>query len=295
MASKMESSTEAKVANVTLKHASTNQEISCELDINPKDVLESDVDGQVLQDASFEFVREGIEADPDLTEKQKCKLRFLPEDESSSSSSEEEASPGTPPVRPVVAIAGILKDYAKEVEVKVKNDPVIEKETGKIISECFKKQGSDETDSGPEGRVTFDLNSLWTHIREVFQLLLADSSHPDASVITVLTQLGAGLGYCFYLIKRIAIEYIETLTFKEVVYIICKVLSQLFRHLMQIQFGSLLKKIGGWNSILTTAVVDQGTQMIVERATRYIPYEYLLLGMGIVSFLGFGYLKFIRK
>ncbi len=50
----MESSTEAKVANVTLKHASTNQEISCELDINPKDVLESDVDGQVLQDASFE-------------------------------------------------------------------------------------------------------------------------------------------------------------------------------------------------------------------------------------------------
>ncbi len=73
-------------------------------------------------------------------------------------------------------------------------------------------------------------------------------SPPTASVITVLTQLGAGLGYCFYLIKRIAIEYIETLTFKEVVYIICKVLSQLFRHLMQIQFGSLLKKIGGWVS-----------------------------------------------
>ncbi len=69
-----------------------------------------------------------------------------------------------------------------------------------------------------------------------------------ASVITVLTQLGAGLGYCFYLIKRIAIEYIETLTFKEVVYIICKVLSQLFKHLMQIQFGSLLTKIGGWVS-----------------------------------------------
>ena len=66
--------------------------------------------------------------------------------------------------------------------MKVKNDPVIEKETGKIISECFKKQGSDETDSGPEGRVTFDLNSLWTHIREVFQLLLADSSHPDGKV-----------------------------------------------------------------------------------------------------------------
>ncbi len=67
-------------------------------------------------------------------------------------------------------------------------------------------------------------------------------------MITVLLQFGAGLAYCSYLIKCIAIEYIETLTFKEVVYIICKVLSQLFRHLMEIQFGSILKKIGGWVS-----------------------------------------------
>ncbi len=66
--------------------------------------------------------------------------------------------------------------------MKVKNDPVIKEETEKIISKCFKKQGSDETDSGPEGRVTFDLNSLWTNIREVFQLLLADSSDPDGKV-----------------------------------------------------------------------------------------------------------------
>ncbi len=53
MASK-ESSTEAKVANVRLRQVSTNQEISCELDTDPKVVAESDLDGQVLQDASFE-------------------------------------------------------------------------------------------------------------------------------------------------------------------------------------------------------------------------------------------------
>ncbi len=53
MASKMESSTEAKVANVTLKQVSTNQEISCEFDIDPNVVVESDVDS-LLQDTSFE-------------------------------------------------------------------------------------------------------------------------------------------------------------------------------------------------------------------------------------------------
>ena len=45
------------------------------------------------------------------------------------------------------------------------------------------------------------------------------------------------------------------------------------------------------NSILTTA----GTQVIVERATRHVPTEYLFLGIGIMSLLAFGYLKFIRK
>ncbi len=125
----------------------------------------------------YRFVREGFETDPDLTEEQKCTLRFVPENENKSSS-DDESSQGQP-VRPVVAITGILRDYAKEIEVKVKSDPVIKKETGKIISECFKKRGSDETDSGPEGGISFDLNSLWIHIKEVFQLLLADSSKPD--------------------------------------------------------------------------------------------------------------------
>ncbi len=128
------------------------------------------------------FVREGIETDPDLTEEQKCKLRFLPEDESSSSSSEEELNQ-EPPVRPAVTLGNWLKGIAKEDEIKIRNDPVVKKETEKILSECFKKQESDETDSGPGGRVTFDFNSLWGHIKEVFQVLLANSGKPDGKGI----------------------------------------------------------------------------------------------------------------